>query len=144
MNEPTMIKMLVHLAEREQKLRKAAERLLQWHQSRKTHGQLLHRLDALESRIAPKPTGRPGKWRGEIGNRTIVAVEAMRRRGFSIADALRWLRKKQPWASWWEGHSEAGLQSRYQDALTYWEPLFHELQEIELTAAGLYPDEPQS
>lgn len=145
MNETTIIKMLVHLAEREQKLRKAVEqlseageRLVRWHQSRKAREDLFHKLDGLEARIAPKPTGRPATWKGPIGERTIRLVEAMRRRGHSTIHALRVLRKRQPWAYWWEDHSEAAIQSHYQDALAYWGPIYNEIAEIEAAADEVY------
>jgi hypothetical protein len=81
--------------------------------------------------IFEKPTGRPGRWKGPIGAHTVITVEKMRQRGGrTVADALRTLRKQEPWATWWRGASDRALQIRYQDARRYWKPLFKELQEI--------------
>ncbi|HKD75075.1 MAG TPA: hypothetical protein VKB76_06245, partial [Ktedonobacterales bacterium] len=97
--------LLAHAAQRRQKILDALEKLEQRKQSKKVEEaallELINRLEALQSKIAAKPTGRPPTWKGPAGCETVEIVEAMRRQGASIIDALRWLREKPPWCEWW-------------------------------------------
>jgi hypothetical protein len=126
---------MAHVEQRRQKIRDAIKNLEQREQSKKVEEatllELINRLEVLQSKIAAKPTGRPPTWKGPAGCETVEIVEAMRRQGSSIADALRRLRSGPPWAEWWADRSEEELQTRYHEALKYWEPLFNELREIE-------------
>jgi hypothetical protein len=116
------------LRKRNEQLCVAGERLLEWHRSSGARRELFTRVEAIELRIAPKSVGRPATWKGPIGEETVASVEAMRLRGLSTIEALRVLRKKQPWTDWWAGHSEKGLRTRYREALKYWQPIFEELE----------------
>jgi hypothetical protein len=125
-----------HMLERQQKIRAAIEYLqrlrgtIELEDAKLAH---LYRLrDAFDAKaIFKKQTGRAGTWKSPFGAHAVITVEDARQcGGYTVAAALRMLRKQEPWATAWRDHSDRALQARYNEARKYWQPLFKELQEI--------------
>jgi hypothetical protein len=100
------------------------------------------RLEALCQRVeglrAPatrnkKKSGRPGIWKGREGYLLLVAVNSiMKEHGKGPADAINRLRKR---SNGWQRIPYRELQSRFQEARTYWTPIlkrFDKLREFEI------------